>query len=83
MLSILLVITSVFLKFGESMYVAMDLIPILLDSLPLAHNVQHSLVIYIRTYILRLRKLLRIIIQHTPLAVRQREQDILRTFYGS
>ena len=37
-------ITSVFLKFGESIYVAMDLIPILLGSLPLAHNAQHSLV---------------------------------------
>ena len=35
----------VFLKFGESVYVAMDLIPILLGSLPLAHNAQHSLVI--------------------------------------
>ena len=34
----------VFLKLGESMYVAMDLIPILLGSLPLAHNAQHSLV---------------------------------------
>ena len=38
-------ITSVFLKLGESIYVAMDLIPILLGSLPLAHNAQHSLVI--------------------------------------
>ena len=28
----------VFLKPGESIYVAMDLIPILLGSLPLAHN---------------------------------------------
>ena len=37
-------ITSVFLKLGESIYVAMDLIPILLGSLPLAHNAQHSLV---------------------------------------
>ena len=27
------------------MYVAMDFIPILLGSLPLAHNAQHSLVI--------------------------------------
>ena len=36
----------VFLKLGESKYVAMDLIPILLGSLPLAHNAQHSLVIY-------------------------------------
>ena len=37
----------VFLKLaiGESIYVAMDLIPILLGSLPLAHNAQHSLVI--------------------------------------
>ena len=34
----------VFLKLGESKYVAMDLIPILLGSLPLAHNAQHSLV---------------------------------------
>ena len=34
----------VFLKLGESIYVAMDLIPILLGSLPLAHNAQHSLV---------------------------------------
>ena len=39
----------VFLKLGESIYVAMDLIPILLGSLPLAHNAQHSLVII--TYI--------------------------------
>ena len=39
----------VFLKRGESIYVAMDLIPILSGSLPLAHNAQHSLVyIYIR-----------------------------------
>ena len=40
-------ITSVFLKLGEStcIYVAMDLIPILLGSLPLAHNAQHSLVL--------------------------------------
>ena len=37
----------VFLKLGESIYVAMDLIPILLGSLPLAHNAQHSLVIII------------------------------------
>ena len=37
----------VFLKLGESIYVAMDLIPILLGSLPLAHNAQHSLVNYI------------------------------------
>ena len=35
----------VFLKLGESIYVAMELIPILLGSLPLAHNAQHSLVI--------------------------------------
>ena len=35
----------VFLKLGESIYVAMDLIPILLGSLPLAHNAEHSLVI--------------------------------------
>ena len=35
----------VFLKLGESIYVAMDLIPILLGSLPLAHNA--SLVIII------------------------------------
>ena len=34
----------VFLKLGESIYVVMDLIPILLGSLPLAHNAQHSLV---------------------------------------
>ena len=34
----------VFLKLGQSIYVAMDLIPILLGSLPLAHNAQHSLV---------------------------------------
>ena len=33
----------VFLKLGESIYVAMDLIPIHLGSLPLAHNAQHSL----------------------------------------
>ena len=38
----------VFLKLGESIYVAMDLIPILLGSLPLAHNAQHSLVIMVR-----------------------------------
>ena len=38
--------SCVFLKLGESIYVAMDLIPILLGSLPLAHNAQHSLVIY-------------------------------------
>ena len=37
----------VFLKLGESIYAAMDLIPILLGSLPLAHNAQHSLVIII------------------------------------
>ena len=36
----------VFLKLGESIYVAMDLIPILLGSLPLAHNAQHSLVFH-------------------------------------
>ena len=37
----------VFLKHGENIYiyVAMDLIPILLGSLLLAHNAQHSLVI--------------------------------------
>ena len=40
--------SCVFLKLGESIYVAMDLIPILLGSLPLAHNAQHSLV-YIGT----------------------------------
>ena len=39
--------TVVFLKLGESIYVAMDLIPILLGS----HNAQHSLVIYIYIYI--------------------------------
>ena len=44
-------ITSVFLKLGESIYVAMDLIPILLGSLPLAHNAQHSLVMYISMYV--------------------------------
>ena len=33
----ILYITSVFLKLGESIYVAKDLIPILLGSLPLAH----------------------------------------------
>ena len=38
--------SCVFLKLGESIYVAMDLIPILLGSLPLAHNAQHSLVLY-------------------------------------
>ena len=40
--------SCVFLKLSEStlcIYVAMDLIPILLGSLPLAHNAQHSLVI--------------------------------------
>ena len=37
--------SCVFLKLGESIYVAMDLVPILLGSLPLAHNAQHSLVI--------------------------------------
>ena len=36
--------SCVFLKIGESIYMAMDLIPILLGSLPLAHNAQHSLV---------------------------------------
>ena len=36
----------VFLKLGESIYVTMDLIPILLGSLPLAHNAQYSLVNY-------------------------------------
>ena len=40
----------VFLKLGESIYVAMDLIPILLGSLPLAHNAQHSLVVLITDY---------------------------------
>ena len=40
-------LTSVFLKLGESIYVAIDLSPILLGSLPLAHNAQHSLVIII------------------------------------
>ena len=37
----------VFLKLGESIYryVAMDFIPILLGSLPLADNARHSLVI--------------------------------------
>ena len=34
----------VFLKLGEVIYVAMDHIPILLGSLPLAHNAQQSLV---------------------------------------
>ena len=34
----------VFLKLGGSTYVAMDLIPILLGSLPLPHNAQYSLV---------------------------------------
>ena len=37
--------SCVFFKLGESIYVAKDLIPILLGSLPLAHNAQHSLVI--------------------------------------
>ena len=37
--------SCVFLKFGKSIYMAMDLIPILLGSIPLAHNAQHSLVI--------------------------------------
>ena len=37
--------SCVFLKLGESIYVAMDLSPKLLGSLPLAHNAQHSLVI--------------------------------------
>ena len=32
--------------FLEIIYVAMDLIPILLGSLPLAHNAQHSLVMF-------------------------------------
>ena len=45
--------SCVFLKLGEStlcIYVAMDLILILLGSLPLAHNARHSLVMmYIRT----------------------------------
>ena len=35
----------VFLKLGESIYVEMDLIPIRLGLLPLAHNAQHSLVV--------------------------------------
>ena len=48
--------SCVFLKLCESIYVAMGLIPILLGSLPLAHNAQHSLVyvfmyIYIYIYI--------------------------------
>ena len=43
--------SCVFLKLGESIYVAMDLIPILLGSLPLAHNAQHSLVMYAVRYI--------------------------------
>ena len=47
--------SCVFLKLGERtlcIYVAMDLIPILLGSLPLAHNAQHSLVyIYIYKYV--------------------------------
>ena len=34
----------VFLKLGESTHVAMDLIPILLGSLPLAHNASYVLV---------------------------------------
>ena len=38
--------SCVFLKLGESIYVAMDLIPILLGALPLAHNAQHSLVLF-------------------------------------
>ena len=41
----------VFLKVGESIYVAMDLIPILLGSLPLAHNAEHSLVMYLCMYL--------------------------------
>ena len=41
----------VFLKLGESIYVAMDLIPKLLGSLPLAHNAQHSLVIIMEVLI--------------------------------
>ena len=49
-----------FLKLGESIYVAVDLIPILLGSLPLAHNAEHSLVdryIDVRPYrtLLRMR----------------------------
>ena len=46
----------VFLKPGESIIIGlrgmpeMDLIPILLGSLPLAHNAQHSLVIKILTF---------------------------------
>ena len=43
----------VFLKLGESKYVAMDLIPILLGSLPLAHSAQHSLVMYLCIYPVR------------------------------
>ena len=39
--------SCVFLKLGESIYMAMDVIPILLGSLPLAHNAQHSLVLLI------------------------------------
>ena len=38
----------VFLKLGESIYVEMDLIPILLGSLPLAHNAQHCPIIQTR-----------------------------------
>ena len=41
--------SCVFLKLSESIYMAMDLIPILLGSLPLAHNAQHSLVETIQT----------------------------------
>ena len=37
--------SCVLLKLGEGIYMAMDLIPILLGSLPLAHNAQHSLVL--------------------------------------
>ena len=33
-------------KYSCILYVAMDLIPILLGSLPLAHNAQHSLVVH-------------------------------------
>ena len=41
--------SCVFLKLDEStcIYMAMDLIPILLGSLPLAHNAQHSLVVVV------------------------------------
>ena len=44
----------VFLKLGESTYdvVVMDLIPIPLGSLPLAHNAQHSLVIPLLSHLI-------------------------------